>query len=157
MTSSPPRASAPPSQPAQQIQWLLDRAAISDLLIDFARCLDVRDWDGYVANFTEDAQLELPFATFTGRDAIEQNATHGLDAFDATVHMSTNHIIDIDGDAARTRSYLSVAHVPDRKQPDEHGDAGGWYDCRLRRTPDGWKLSNVTLQIVWTRGTTFPH
>lgn len=29
--------SAPPSNPVDQLQWLVDRAAIGDLLIDFAR------------------------------------------------------------------------------------------------------------------------
>lgn len=92
-----------------------------------------------------------------GRAEIAERATHGLDDFDATHHLSTNHIIEIDGDSARTRSYLLVAHVQDSGQPDEHGDAGGWYDCALRRTTEGWKLTRVALQIVWTKGTAFPH
>jgi hypothetical protein len=29
---------------------------------------------------------------------------------------------------------------------------GGWYDDRLVRTPDGWKLSAVTLHVTWSRG-----
>jgi hypothetical protein len=156
MTNSAPRAEAPPSDPTEQLQWLVDRAAISDRLIDFARCLDTRDWDGYVANFTEDGELELPFGTFSGRATIAERATRGLDDFDATLHLSTNHVIEVNGDHAVARSYISVAHVPNRESPDEHGDAGGWYDWRLRRTPEGWRFTRVALHIAWTLGTAFP-
>lgn len=141
---------------ADQLQWLIDRAAISDLLIDFARCLDVRDWDGYVANFADDGILELPFGTFTGRAEIAATATHGLDAFDATQHVSTNHTISIDGDAAESRSYLLVAHVPVAGDPGRHGDAGGWYDCTYRREAGGWRFTQVRLSVVWTSGSDLP-
>lgn len=141
---------------AGQLQAIVDRLAISDLLIDFARCLDERDWDGYVANFADDGVLELPFGTFTGRAEIAATATHGLDAFDATHHISANHAIRIDGDTARSRSYLLVAHVPDSGDPGRHGDAGGWYDCTYRREADGWRFTCVALSVIWTTGTDFP-
>jgi hypothetical protein len=95
VTDHGPIAGPPPAEPNEQFRWLVDRAAISDLLIDFARCLDVRDWDGYIANFTEGASLVLPFRTFHGRDEIASHATHGLDAFEATQHVTTNHVIEL--------------------------------------------------------------
>jgi hypothetical protein len=52
----------PPSEPTAQLRWLVDRAAISDLLIDFARALDDKDWEGYAANFAEDGVLALTVA-----------------------------------------------------------------------------------------------
>ena len=157
MTEFSPRAGAPPEEPEAQLRWLVDRAAISDRLLDFARCLDTRDWEGYLANFTEDAELQLPFGTFSGRDRIAEGATHGLDHFDATLHLSTNHVIELDQDRARSRSYVCVAHVPDASQSTHHGDAGGWYDCRLRRTRRGLAFHPPSrLHITWTLGTAFP-
>lgn len=76
----------PPTELAQQVQWLVDRAAISDLIVEFARCLDVRDWEGYVANFADDGVLELPFASFEGREAIAARATK---AWTASMRPST--------------------------------------------------------------------
>ena len=29
---------------------------------------------------------------------------------------------------------------------------GGYYTNELVRTPDGWKLSKITLSVTWTRG-----
>lgn len=147
---------APPIDLAEQVQWLVDRAAISDLIVNFARCLDVRDWEGYVENFAEDGVLELPFGTFEGRDTIAARATKGLDNFDATHHISANHAITIDGDAATSRSYLWVAHVPDASDRTRHGDAGGWYDHEYRRTPQGWRLTRVKLTVLWESGTDLP-
>lgn len=63
-------APQPPSDPQPQLAWLVDRAAIGDLLLDFARTIDDHDHAGYVANFSEHAVLELPFGTFRGRAAI---------------------------------------------------------------------------------------
>lgn len=34
----------------------------------------------------------------------------------------------------------------------EHWTAGGWYDCSVKRTADGWKFSEVRLTPVWLSG-----
>ena len=35
-----------PTDPVAQVQWLIDQALISDLLVEFARTLDERDLGG---------------------------------------------------------------------------------------------------------------
>src|SRR3954452_2213354 len=149
-------ATSPPRAAVDQLAWLVDRAAISDVLIEFARCLDDRDWHGYLEAFTPEAFLELPFGRFEGRAAIAAHATKGLDGFAATHHVSANHAIEIAGDRARARSSLIAAHVPDAGAPGRHGDAGGWYDSELVRTSEGWRLASVALRVVWTTGTDLP-
>lgn len=37
-----------------ELRWLVDRALISDLLVEFARRLDLRDWDGCAELYTVD-------------------------------------------------------------------------------------------------------
>jgi ketosteroid isomerase-like protein len=132
---------------AEQLQWLVDRAQISDLLLSFAHSVDAHDHAQYTANFTDDAVLELPFGCFEGRATIA--AMDQPVAEMATHHISANHAIDIDGDTARTRSYLIATHVFDRGNPRDHAQAGGWYDCELRRTAAGWRFARVRLSIVW--------
>lgn len=46
-----------------QLQWLVDRAEISDLLIEFARSLDEKDWGAHTA-------LYAPDGVFTAGDAL---------------------------------------------------------------------------------------
>ena len=45
---------------AEQLQELVDRAAISDLLFSFARALDTKDYQTYHDNFVDGSYVELP-------------------------------------------------------------------------------------------------
>ena len=141
----------------KKVQWLIDRARISDLLFSFARSLDTRDFEAYIDNYTEDGTLELPDPTsdkgaviVIRRDQMK-DALQGLKKYSATHHLSANHQITIEGEWAGSRSYLQAVHVG--KSPLDHWDAGGWYDCEYRRTPEGWKFSRVKLTSVWMSGT----
>jgi hypothetical protein len=135
---------------AEQVQWLCDRAEISDLLLSFAHSIDAHDHEQYTANFTADGVLELPFGRFEGRDVIA--AMEQPVAEMATHHISANHMIEIHGDTARTRSYLIATHIFNRRDLRDHTQAGGWYDCELRRTDDGWRFASVRLSVVWESG-----
>ena len=135
---------------------LLDRAAISDLLVEFARRLDAGQWDRYAETFAPDGVFELPWSRRVGRQEIAAAAEGDLAAFDAVMHYSSNHAIEIDGDVARTRSYLVGVHIPDASEPATHADAGGWYDCELRRTEEGWRFTNVKVTVAWRGGLALP-
>jgi ketosteroid isomerase-like protein len=143
-------ASPPPSSPEQQLRWLVDRAQISDLLVEFARALDERDWAAYAATYTHDGVLERPgMFRFEGRTALRAGVEDGLGRFAGTWHLSANHAIELDGDEARTRSYLHGICLVAPASPERHVDAGGWYDCALRRTAEGWRLATVQLNENW--------
>jgi hypothetical protein len=142
----------------ETIQWLVDRAQISELLYSFARALDTKDAASYVDNYAQGGILELPDpASTTGevvtisRDDMIEFVQKGLmEAYSGTHHMSTNHQITVTGDAAASRSYLQSVHV--RESPFDHWDAGGWYDCSYARTPEGWKFTRVRLTAMWLAG-----
>src|SRR5689334_17076963 len=111
----------PPADPAAQLRWLVDRAAISDLLVDFARALDDKDWDGYAANYAEDGVLAIaPTIAHEGREGLAEFVAGSLGRYAGTHHLSANHAITIDGDEATTRSYLLAAHVLDESDPSRH-------------------------------------
>jgi hypothetical protein len=38
-----------------------------------------------------------------------------------------------------------------------HADGAGWYDCTLRRTPQGWRFVTVAIREVWNAGEPLPH
>lgn len=148
----------PPADPAAQLQWLVDRAAVSDLLNDFARALDDRDWEGYAANYTEDGVLDIaPTIRHEGREGMAEFVAASLGRYAATHHLSSNHRIDLDGDIATTRSYLLAAHVFDAEQPHRHADGAGWYRCRVRRTAEGWRFEHVALVVRYVSGEPLLH
>lgn len=134
------------------VALLLDRMAISDLLVDFARRLDGMDWAAYAANFTEDGVFELPWTRRVGRAEIAAAAEADLAHFAAVQHYSLNHVIEVAGDTATARSYLLAVHVPDADDPSRHADAGGWYDSEFRRTADGWRFTRTRVTLVWMGG-----
>ena len=128
---------------------------ISDLLVRFASALDTRDFAGYAALYTHDGILELPdpkaSCHFTLRQPeLAEAVPKSLGRYSATHHLSCNHQIDIDGDRAKSRSYLQAVHVG--IGPRDHWSAGGWYDCEYRREPDGWRFTRVRLTAVWLDG-----
>jgi hypothetical protein len=51
-----------------QIQWLVDRAAIQDLLFAYARNADTKNWDGFAELFAEEGELILPFGSVKKSD-----------------------------------------------------------------------------------------
>jgi ketosteroid isomerase-like protein len=148
-----------PSGLAEQVQWLVDRAAISDLLVEFARSLDEKDWAAHV-------ELYLPDGVFMAGDVfrlegheelIGTASPQALGQYAATWHLSANHAIHLDGDTARVRSYLAGVHLLEGAGPTGHADGGGWYDSTMRRTPEGWRLETVRVTEVWRAGAAMPH
>ena len=148
----------------QQVRWLVDRALISDLLVEFARALDERDWDAYGATYTEDAVFEIGDAVRLEGRAVIQAATaseRGVGGYAGTWHGSSNHAITIEGDTATTRSYLHGVHLLGGSTF-HHADGSGWYDCTLRRTDGvelsgGWRFTRVRIHEVWHAGEPLPH
>jgi SnoaL-like domain len=144
---------------SEKVQWLIDRALISELLYSFAYSLDSKDVESYVNNYAKDGVLELPDPISTTgetlivpRSRMAEFVRNGIiKAYSATHHISTNHQITITGDMAMSRSYLQAVHVS--VTPLNHWDAGGWYDCNYVRTPEGWKFTHVKLTAVWLTGT----
>jgi len=126
-----------------------DRRAVSDLIIGAFACLDNKDWAGYASKYAEDGILELPWAKKSQKD-LEAQTELDLSRFSATHHISTNHVIEIEGDTARSSSYLIAVHV--FADPAVHADVGITYVGEHRRTPDGWKHTHVRVTPIWTAG-----
>ncbi|MFD5648735.1 nuclear transport factor 2 family protein [Streptomyces sp. NPDC127039] len=156
--SAAPGTPKPPSDPTAQLQWLVDRAAIGDLLVEFARALDEQDWEAYVALYVPEGVMSpTESVRLEGHEQLRRvGGAQQLGRYRGTWHLSSNHAIHIDGDTARTRSYLLGVHMPG-EDTFRHADGAGWYDCTLRRTPDGWRFVTVRIHEVWHAGEPLPH
>ena len=140
----------------EQVQWLVDRMAISDLLYSFASALDSRDYRAYTENYADGGYIELPDPLKPGesfvlrKERMLEQIPKSIGRYSATQHLSANHQITIEGGIARSRSYLQAVHVTGA--PSDHWTAGGWYDCEYVRSSDGWKFTRVKLTPVWLEG-----
>ena len=79
-----------------------------------------------------------------------------FDGLEATQHLMSNPMVDLDGDRARCRMYVQAVHVLPNPGGDAEFTIGGYYDDRLVRTADerrgGWRIEAVKLTVWWRRG-----
>ena len=144
------------------LQLLLDRAAISDVVHAYATGLDRRDWGLLRSIFTQ--KIEMDFRSIGLRpdsydaDDWVRDAAVLFAGFVATQHTSTNHVHDVRGDEATCTSNMQAEHFVAREPDDGLTDGadrwtiGGYYTNELVRTADGWKLAKVTLNVTWQTG-----
>jgi len=99
-----------------------DRAAIENLIVNYAHVYDALDADGYVSVFTEDADFTFGGNTLHGRAAIRGVITDALERqanapagepVAETFHIISNTRINFVSDTeARHRSYWQVVSRP---------------------------------------------
>ena len=144
----------------ENVQNLIDRAAISDLVYAYANGLDRHDWQLYRSIFTD--QIEMDFRSvgmkvgFFHADDWVRDAQNLFIGFKATQHTSTNHVHTIEGDRATCVSNMQAEHfvvLPDTKPEQiDSWTIGGYYVNELVRTANGWKIDKITLKVTWQRG-----
>ena len=142
--------------PEQQLQLLTDRAEISDVLHRYATGLDMREWALYRSIFTDEVDIDfssigMPAGRVRADDWAE-SARVLFAGFDATQHLSANHVHNIRGDEATCTSYMRAEHFVINAEGENYYTMGGYYTNRLERTAEGWKLCGITLTVTWNRG-----
>jgi len=142
--------------PNQQLQLLVDRAAISDVLHRYATGLDTRDWALFRSIFTDEVDMDFSSIRMKGgrvrADDWVESARVQFAGFDATQHLSANHVHDIRGDEATCTSYMRAEHFVITNEGENYYTMGGYYTNRLVRTAQGWKLCAISLTVTWNRG-----
>lgn len=139
----------PDADTKKQIQRLADIEAIKQLKhVYCGLCDDNYDADPLAALFTEDAVWDGgPIGMHHGREAIRRFFQGSPARVPWALHMVTNPIIEVDGDAATGRWYLwepLVYALPG-------GNQAYWmsarYDDVYARTVDGWKFKRVAISM----------
>jgi hypothetical protein len=133
---------------SERWQATADRVELTELLARYHQAIDGLDWDTLRRQvFAADAVCDyvgmaemfgIPGET-RGIDAIVEWLDAGLRPLGPTQHFMSNIVFEIDGDTARTRSYLFS------------GRGGrGVYECEHVRTPDGWRIRHLRLEHFFT-------
>lgn len=138
---------------------LADRAEIHDLMSRYALAIDTGDWDTLDRVFTSDAQIDY---TSSGGIAgtfaeIKDWLPKVLGLFAATQHYVSNITVDFSGDGATATSRTYLYNPMSLKQEDGSLSLftiGGYYDDRLVRTADGWRIAERVEIQVWRSGLT---
>jgi hypothetical protein len=115
---------------------LADKDAIRELLARYCFHLDNERYEEMAALFTSDGIWETAFGTGSGRSGIVAQARSIASSVrPRRVHLNTNIVIELDGDAATVRSYWALV------QNSAAGPAigsGGAYEDRLIKQDGQW-------------------
>jgi hypothetical protein len=118
------------------IQRIEDQLAIRELVARYNYAIDEGRAEEWVATFVPDGTFESSaLGTHTGADALLAFAKGYIAAFPGR-HCTSDFVVDIDGDDARSRCYLIA--VNNAAAPIIAATAV--YEDVLRRTPDGWRF-----------------
>jgi len=139
------------------LEQLLDRAAITDLVNRYATGLDRRDWKLLRSIFADEIDMEY---TSVGIKAGRYSADRWVRSsevlfagFGPTQHTLTNHAIDLNGDTAHCVMYMRAEHFIVEDAPrDNCWTIGGYYRVDLKRSTEGWKIHAMGLHVTWQTG-----
>ncbi|MFN8204872.1 MAG: nuclear transport factor 2 family protein [Solirubrobacteraceae bacterium] len=124
-----------------------DRVEILELSARYIQAIDAYDVDACLATLTDDGHVEVPTGRHD-REELAANLRQLRDLGGRYRHLTTQSVIEIDGDEATQRSYFLFLDLADGATALANS---GTYDDRLRRTPDGWRFVSrrTTLDAPW--------
>jgi uncharacterized protein (TIGR02246 family) len=113
-----------------------DKEEIRELLARYCYALDDGRFEDMAALFTPDGVWETAFGTGTGRDGIVAQAQSiATGPRPRRVHLTTNIVVDLDGDTATARSnWLLFQNGPEGPVI----GSGGAYEDRLVKAGGRW-------------------
>jgi 3-phenylpropionate/cinnamic acid dioxygenase small subunit len=131
-----------------------DRLELNDLAYAYASALDERDVDGFGALFTPDGHLGVyePDAQqpLLGYDGAEIARAVGLlDDYGETMHVVSNHRVEVDGDEGSGVVYCLAHHTTVRDGAPFNLVMTIRYQDRYRRTDAGWRFSERRIVRLW--------
>ncbi|MDV8025329.1 nuclear transport factor 2 family protein [Rhodococcus sp. IEGM 1330] len=146
---------------------ILDRAEISELIDRYMVGADTADDESqdstwYRQIFSDSPRLSFPIGEQIGFEGLAEFHRLARLSWQATHHVSANHIIDVDGDSARVRVQLIGTHVSHGALGGEllradRFDIGAYYIGSALRTDFGWRIDMLTFTIVWESGLATPR
>lgn len=129
---------------------IADRMEIADLFSRFARLLDEKRWEDAGTVFTDDVAVHSPRGgELRGIDKVvgfmRQSEVEGQQA----QHITTDLLVDVDGDQAAASAYSLVHYYRDGQAP--HFTGGLRMTGTAVRTPAGWRFREQRITPAWTR------
>lgn len=137
-----------------------DRLAVTELLSRYFAAVDDKrlDLSAVEAAFAGEGRLVRPNGSaIVGPQDILASQTQSFGRFRATHHMTSDYVIKVDGDTAELRANLTAMHLWGHGEGDPHSIesyflAGDVIRAGARRTPSGWRLTELEVYTVWRTG-----
>ncbi|WP_331770122.1 nuclear transport factor 2 family protein (plasmid) [Embleya sp. NBC_00888] len=128
-----------------------DRTEIADLLIRLARLLDERRWEDAGTVFADDVAVHSPRGgELQGLDKVVGYMRRAEVEGELTQHMTTDVLVDVDGDADRATASANSLVYFHRDGQAPHLTSGLRLTCTAVRTPAGWRIREYRIKLAWT-------
>ena len=126
-------------------------ASSADLVIPrlFA-AIDDHRFDDLAAFYTADVQARTAVGHISGREELVATLRAIHEPIPVLQHLVTGVIVDSNGNDADVRANVVAFFGDEEHRPTLEG-ASVWRG-RLHRSDDDWQLSEVNIDMVWTRG-----
>ncbi len=137
------------------LQEISDRIQIQDLLTRYTVALDTRDWKLLDSCFTPDAHVDYTATGGTKGKYPEIRAwlEKALAPFQVFVHYISNTTVELDGDRAKTRTYvLNPMGFPNPDGSLHMFTVGAYYNDQLVRTAEGWRIAERVEEHAFLEG-----
>lgn len=129
---------------------LTDRIEIADLFSRLSRLLDEKRWDDADTVFDRDISVSSPRnGELNGIDELVAVMRKAENPDELTQHVTTDLLVDLDGDKAATSANSVVYFFREGEAP--HRTAGLRLTGVAVRTPAGWRLRESRTALLWLR------
>lgn len=135
-----------------EIQDLLDKNAIEEVLQRYCRTEDWLDEEGQASCFWPDADIDYGFFAGSGEDFVRTVMEHERSVA-RRWHLCTGVMIKLDGETAKAESY-GIA-VGANKPDSDFTMFGGRYLDELEKRNGEWRISKRVYILDWSHG--FPN
>lgn len=134
-----------------------DVVELNQLAYRYAAAVDACDVAAFLAVFTPDARLRSyhpeaaePFADLAGHAQLAAipNTMRGM--YRRTAHMMTNHLVQVDGDAATGEVLCTARHLGLETQEPTSLNVMIRYVDRYARQGGAWRIADRQIHFLWS-------
>ncbi len=132
------------------VRALIDRAAIHDVLLRYARGVDRRDFDLVASCFMRDAAYEGALAHGRIEDALAALPAR-MARYASTMHFMGNQLIELAGDTATSETYTVAYHRLRAGNGQADRTLGLRYLDDFIRDGAQWRICKRVVKVDWER------
>ena len=135
----------------EDLRYVADRIALTDVMMKYAKGVDQRDLALYASVFAEDVEIVgFGAETHRGRDTWVAYVVEALKKFGPTQHMLGPQLATIDGDTAHCRTDVQAHHYM-KDAPKRTLTLWATYNTDMKRIDGEWKIVRHELEPRGTR------
>jgi len=126
-----------------------DRSGIVDTVSRCTIAMNSRQWAMYDDIMTSDCLIDFGVGNvWRDRETFVRGFSGYHNQFDVAQHINSNHVVTISGDEAHCLSYVQGCIIRHAAVGGSVYETAGWYDDRLIRTPDGWRIAERRFRMI---------